>query len=399
MADSRNPMKDQVAIAGLGYTRYGRNLEGKTAGSLAIEACKNAILDAGLSPKDIDGMAGSVSIPWLSESLGVEGLTWWGSGGVFTFPVVAAATAVFSGQCTYALVFHAQYRNAGRSQSASRDAMRVRISSAGGGGGGGSPTQPFYSPYARGAGVAAGFYAGWMSRYIYEYKAKREYFGLMAINCRTNAGMNDHAVMRSPMTMEDYLDARMVREPMGMLDMDLPVDGADAFVITTAERAKDLKTKPVYLHAASFGQTAHPEDDQAIDLRHMGQHVALDSLWSKSDLKLKDADVFLPYDGFTIITLNWLENVGYCAKGEAGPFMESNWDKAENRVKINGRVPINTHGGSLSDGATQGAGHTREAVIQLRGDAGQRQVPNAKAALITPGGFFINSSAMILRAD
>jgi acetyl-CoA acetyltransferase len=108
-------------------------------------------------------------------------------------------------------------------------------------------------------------------------------------------------------------------------------------------------------------------------------------------------DVVLPYDGFTIIALCWLENLGYCKPGEAGPFLESHWDESQGRVLIDGRIPLNPHGGSLSEGATQGAGHVREAVVQLRGQAGVRQVPGAAAALVALGGFFFNAAALVLR--
>jgi acetyl-CoA acetyltransferase len=107
--------------------------------------------------------------------------------------------------------------------------------------------------------------------------------------------------------------------------------------------------------------------------------------------------VYLPYDGFSIITLGWIENTGWCAPGEAGRFLRTHWDDASNRVLINGRVPINPHGGSLSEGATRGSGHLREAIVQLRGAAGERQVDGARTALLTPGGFFFNSQGIILR--
>src|SRR5205807_3610031 len=183
-----------------------------------------------------------------------------------------------------------------------------------------------------------------------------------------------------------------------ILDMDYPVDGADAFVITTAERARDLRTTPVLVHVATLGQTDHPDEDQMVDLFHTGQNAVVDNLWRRSDIKLDDIDVFFPYDGFSIITLRWIENVGYCGAGEAGPFIESNWDPSMNRIQINGRVLVNTHGGSLSEGGTQGSGHVREAVMQLRGEVAEEpQVPGARHALVTPGGFFFNAGGMILR--
>jgi acetyl-CoA acetyltransferase len=281
------------------------------------------------------------------------------------------------------------YRPPGRSRSAANDALRVR-SATGLAGNAASPTLDSI------AGVSS--YAAWASRYIYEYDARREHFGYVAVNGRTNAAMNDHAVMRDPITMDDYLASRMIREPLCMLDMDLPIDGGDALVVTTAERARDLAKPAVLIHAASLGQTAHPQEDQTISLRDNGQTVVARALWGKSDIQRGDIDLLYPYDGFTVISLGWLESLGFCGPGEAGPFLESHWDKEENRVRIEGRVLMNTHGGSLSEGGTQGSGHLREAVVQLRGEAGSRQAPGARTALVAPGGFFFNGAGFVLRA-
>ena len=116
----------------------------------------------------------------------------------------------------------------------------------------------------------------------------------------------------------------------------------------------------------------------------------MQAIWERSDIKRNDIDLLLPYDGFSIITLAWLENAGYCRPGEAGQFVEANWDSASETIRINGRVAVNTHGGALSEGRTQGAGHVFEAVTQLRGDAGDRQEPDVAAALATAGGLFFN---------
>ncbi|MFP8876959.1 MAG: thiolase family protein, partial [Myxococcota bacterium] len=191
--------------------------------------------------------------------------------------------------------------------------------------------------------------------------------------------------------------ARMIREPLCMLDMDVPVDGADAFVLTTTERARKLTPNPVVIHAASVGLVGTNDEDQLPSLRRHGQHVVVESLRAKSDLWIEDVDVFFPYDGFTIITLGWIENFGWCKPGGAGRFLEEHWDDEAGCAMIEGRVPINPHGGSLSEGATRGSGHLREAVVQLRGDAGERQVADASSALIGCGGFFFNSQGAILR--
>ena len=205
-------------------------------------------------------------------------------------------------------------------------------------------------------------------------------------------------MLRKPLTMADYLGGRMVREPLCLYDMDVPVDGADAFIVTTAERARDLHAAPVLIHAATMGMTAPPEEHLAADLDATGQPLAARDLRAKSDLWLEDIDVFFPYDGFSFVALRCFEAYGFCGPGEAGAFLADNWDAVENRIKIKGRVPVNTHGGSLSEGGSQGAGHLREAVTQLRGQACCRQVPGARVALLTPGGFFFNAQGLVLRA-
>ena len=240
-------------------------------------------------------------------------------------------------------------------------------------------------------------YAAWASRYIHEYGAQREDFGRVALNMRANAQANPLAVMRTPLTMDDYLQARMIREPLGLLDMDVPVDGADAFVLTTTERAREMTKNPVVIHAATHGLVGTNDEDQLPSLRRHGQHVVVEALRAKSDIWLSDVDVFFPYDGFSIITLGWIENLGWCKPGGAGRFLEEHWDEKAGCAMIEGRIPINPHGGSLSEGATRGSGHLREAVVQLRGDAGERQVAGARTALIGCGGFFFNSQGAILR--
>src|SRR4029453_9866514 len=139
------------------------------------------------------------------------------------------------------------------------------------------------------------------------------------------------------------------------------------------------------------------EEDQLPSLRRHGQHVVVERLKATSDIWIDDIDVYLPYDGFTIITLGWIENTGWCAPGQAGKFLEQHWDNEQNRVLIDGRIPLNPHGGSLSEGATRGSGHLREAVHQLQALAAERQVQDARRALVTDGGFFFNAQGATLR--
>lgn len=390
---ARNPIKDQIAIVGVGSSGFRRDFGGRSSASLAYEAATKAIIDAGLMASDIDGITGTVRPgspppPKMAAALGIPSVTHFGqTAGVIAFPLIDAMNAIFSGSCEVALIYHAVFRGPRTSRSAGNDPFRRDLGAAG-------------SSSARPEDVSGAVgYTAWASRYYHDYQAKREHFGLVAINGRTNARHNPLAPLREPITMEDYLSARMIREPLCMLDMDLPVDGADAFVLTSAERAKDLAKKPVLIHAATTGLVDHNEEDQLLSLGQHGQQIVARTLREKSDVWLSDVDIYFPYDGFTIITLAWFENIGWCGPGQAGPFLEESWDPTANRIMINGKVPVNTHGGALCEGATQGSGHLREAVTQLRGQADLRQVEGAKTALITPGGFFFNSQGIVLRAE
>ena len=383
----RNPIKDQVAIVGVGTTGFARTSD-RSALALALDASTKAIRDAGLTAADIDGVVaiaepGAPGPDKLATSLGLTDVTH------FTRPtpvvmnaLVDAMNAIFSGSCDTVLVCSAMLRLPWNSRSAANDPFRRNLGSM-------PPTIPE-------AIRMAPAYTAWASRYMHEYGVTKEPFGRLAVNMRTNAAQNPIAAMRAPLTLDDYYAARIIREPLCMLYMDVPVDGADAFVLTTAERAKQLPKPPVLIHAATIGLGTSDEDQLPSLARH-GQHVVVEALRAKSDIWLDDIDVYLPYDGFTIITLGWIENTGWCKPGEAGRFIADNWDADAGRIVIDGRIPVNPHGGSLSEGATRGTGHIREAVLQLRGEAGDRQVPGARTALVTPGGFFFNPQGAILR--
>jgi acetyl-CoA acetyltransferase len=399
MSADRNPAKDRVAIAGVGLSPYSRDRGDGTPGSLVVDACIAALRDAGLGAGDVDGICGSmVAAQYVQAALGIPEVTWFANPpAVIGNQLVAATAAVASGMCETALVYHHAYRLPWASRSAAKDPFRRRATT------GVADARSAWGTGHNDPGPDSMFgavaYAAWALRYLHDHGYGRERLGYVALNSRTNAAKNPNAVYTEPLTMEEYLAGRMVREPLCVYDMDIPVDGADAFVVTTTERARDLPRKPVLVHAATLGHTDYGSEEQLRDLDHAGQVVVTRKLWAKSDLTLADMDVLYPYEGFSIITLNWFENIGACARGEGGDFVAQHWVADEQRLLIDGRVPVNTHGGSLSEGGTQGAGHVREAVHQLRGEAGPRQVDGARAALVTPGGFYFNSQGIILRAD
>jgi acetyl-CoA acetyltransferase len=388
---SPNPLRDQVAIVGVASTGYTRQLGGPSVARCAFTAAVAAIKDAGLTKLDIDGVANAVSAASpsareLAAGLGLGDVTYMSDGiTVIGDSLLKAVHAIHSGSASAVLVSHAVYRAPYLSVSAAQDPFRRWMRS------------PF-GPQAIDSLAGTPAYAAWAGRYFHDYGIGREQLGLVALNARAHAIHNPGAAMRTPLTMDDYLTSPMVRDPLCRLDMDVPADGAEAFVLTSATRARDLPQPPVFIHTAVTGYTGQSYEDQSSGLDRHGQHVVAEQLWSKSDIKLADIDLFYPYDGFSIHTLTWIENVGYCRAGEGTAFLAEHWDSGAQHVLIDGRVPVNSHGGSLSEAATQGAGAVREAVRQLRGQAGPRQIAGARTALITPGGFFFNAQGLILHA-
>jgi acetyl-CoA acetyltransferase len=385
---TRNPMKDQVAIVGLGSTGFSRNGD-RSPLAMALAAATEAITDAGLTAADIDGIVatsepGSNGPEEIAAALGITEATHHTKPPpVAMFSLLDAARAVFSGAADHVLVVTPVIMGAWNSRRALDDPWR-------------RGTRSGILPIPEDATKAAA-YAAWASRYIHEYGASKDPFARVAINSRTNAAHNPLAAIRSPLTFGSYAEGRMVRDPLNLYDMDLPVDGADAFVLTTAERAKELRHHPVLIHAATSGIVGKNDEDQLEGLHRHGQHVVVDQLKRTSDLWIDDIDLFYPYEGFTIIAVGWFENCGFCPPGGAEEFLREHWNDDAQRIEIHGRIPVNTHGGSLSEGATRGTGHIREAVHQLRGTAGPRQVDNPQTALVTPGGFFFNPQGAILR--
>jgi acetyl-CoA acetyltransferase len=394
MIGDANPARDRVAFASAATTGFGRDLGDVTPGSLAVDACMAAIRDCGIAREEINGLVGA-NPQFVQSALGIPHLTYWSGPGIpFVAAVANAMNAIAAGAADVVLAYHSLYRNPMFSRAAARDPFRAASF-----GLGGMPAGMASDGFGPDSIAGAVGYTAWASRYLHEYGATRETFGRIAVNDRSNAARNPAAVLRDPITMDDYFAARMIRWPLCLLDMDVPVDGADAFVITTAERARDLALPPVLIHACTQGMIAQNEEDQTPSLHDHGQHVVVQSLRAKSDLWLDDVDVYFPYDGFSFITVSWIENTGWCKPGEALSFLEQHWDPTTNRVLIDGRIPVNPHGGALSEGGTQGSGHVREAIHQIQGRAGERQVAGASTALVTAGGFFFNAQGCVLRSD
>lgn len=400
---SRNPLKDRIAIVGVGSTAYSRD-SGRTQLSLGLEAARKAITDAGVKKESIDGVfglgagngassMGGSNFLALQEGLGLSRVSW-PQNAMFGMSVVQAAIAVHSGMCDYALVAQGHVRTAAWSSSAGADPIRKRaVEFLGGAHGFGGFAQRWMHQGEP--------YGAWANRYMHEFNAPREVFGLIAVNNRANAVLNDNALMRTPITLDDYLQSRMIYDPLCLLDCDVPCDCGEAMVITTAERARDLPHPPVYIHAAASGQTESGLEYYENKRSYMeaAPWVAMAELWRKSDLQLSDVDLFFPYDGFTTLSVCYLEAAGYCGPGEAWDFLRQSWNASEGRLRLNGRAVVSANGGSLSHGRSGGLNYFTESVHQLRGQAGRRQVANAKTSLVGIGSFYHDPTVTLLRRD
>jgi acetyl-CoA acetyltransferase len=230
-------------------------------------------------------------------------------------------------------------------------------------------------------------------RHMHRYGTTRESLGWIALNQRAGAADHPDAIYRDPLTMDDYLSARPIATPFGLYDCDVPCDAATAVVVSAAETAADLPRPPVRIEAVGTQIVERPEWDQAT-LTHEPQVLGQAAhLWTRTDLRPPDVDVALLYDGFTFNCLSWIEALRFCAIGEARDFLDGG-----KNIARDGILPLNPHGGQLSHGRTHGMGLLHEAVLQLRGEAGARQVHNARTAVVSSGGL-TPSGVLLLRTD
>jgi acetyl-CoA acetyltransferase len=232
-----------------------------------------------------------------------------------------------------------------------------------------------------GAASAANWIAMNANQYFHRYGATREMLGWIALNGRANAARNPAAIYRDPMTMDDYLGARIITTPFGLYDCDVPCDASIAIVVSAADVAADLPKPAVRINAVGTQVIERISWDQGT-VTHEPQVLGQSAhLWTRTDLRPADVDLALIYDGFTFNAVSWLEALGFCELGEA-----KDWLDGGRRIALDGEIPVNPHGGQLSEGRTHGFGFIYEAVAQLRGDADQRQVANARTAVVTSGG-------------
>jgi acetyl-CoA acetyltransferase/uncharacterized OB-fold protein len=384
--------EDKVALTGIGMSRLGRRLMVPPL-ELTVEACERAVADAGLTLDDIDGLAsypgggnvggfGEGGVTALEAALGVRPS--WHNGGIETFgpggSVIAAMTAVAAGLARHVLCFRTLW------EATFNELMKTgRITPSGG------RTTSWMMPF--GATSAAHTLAQNAQRHFHRYGTTRETLGWIALNQRANAELEPTAVYRDPLTMDDYLDARPITTPFGLYDCDVPCDGAVAVIVSAVDAARDLPHPPVLVEAVGTQIIERLEWDQST-LTHEPQVLGPAAhLWTRTTLRPEDVDVAELYDGFTFNCLSWIEALGFCGIGEAKDFLDGG-----KNIARDGLLPLNTHGGQLSHGRTHGMGLVHEAVLQLRGEAGVRQVADARVAVVSSGGL-TPGGAMLLRSD
>ncbi|MBW2289861.1 MAG: transporter [Deltaproteobacteria bacterium] len=385
-------LQGKACIVGIGNTPYRRGTDGPVDTSLRIEleACEAAIADAGLRPSDIDGILpfyGLSIAEVLAVNLGVEDLKYQATshvGGAGPGASLAnAAMAVEAGLASHVLIPGGWYGFSGRRvrQIIVQDPHTMS---------GGMNARDFYFPFGLTAPVQwFSFVARW---HMNEFGTKPEQLGAVAVAQRKHAQLNPNALMNGkPLSMQDYLASPMISDPYRLFDCSLEADGGAAFVVTSLERARDLPQKPVKLLGVAQGQP-YPADDLVgrEDVFQLGQTSAAPRAFEMAGITPQDVDFAEIYDPFTFQVIQQLEEMGFCKRGEGGPFVEGG------RIELGGELPVNTHGGLLSEAHVLGMNHYIEAVRQLRGEAGERQVENAEIGIVTGFGDFGDGAIAVL---
>lgn len=376
----------QIAIVGVGQTAPVRRSE-KSIRRLAIEAVQLALKDAGLEATDIDAvltdggiMPNSVPREFIAAQFGIErgfdGGVSFGGAGIACAPELAQLAIASGKASTVLFYFGVDWGSRPQGPYGFHDMYPAKMA--------------FEKPH--GFNAQPSYFGLWARRYMHEYGLTEKDLAAIAISQRQNALLRPASQSRTPLTLDSYRAARFVADPLRVPDCCLITDGVGAFIMTSLERARDLKPKPVRVLASAFASEPINGDDvftqQQEVFRIPGAGAACDKALREAGLVLSDVDFAEIYDCFTISCLMQLEDLGFCKRGEAGAFVR------EKGIGIGGALPVNTHGGLLSHSYLLGVEHVIEAVRQLRGAAGKAQVRDAEIGLV--GGLSIPDYGVLL---
>ena len=372
--------RGSAAIVGVAESDLGHVAEGLSVFDLMAQGTRRALDDCGLTLGDVDGLfcataQSRMSVLGLAEYLGIDppflGSTIVG-GSSFEYHVAHAMGAIALGLCNVAVIaYGSTQRSVGRKLASVREPNPYE-----------TPFKPF---------LPASAYALAASRHMHEFGTTREQLAAVAVAAREWALLNPAAWEKKPLTIESVLSARMVSYPFTVRDCCLVTDGGGAVVVTSAERARSLRKKPAYVLGCGQSVT-HANISSMPDLTVTGALAAGKAAYAMAGLGPADVDVVEVYDAFTINTILFLEDLGFCKKGEGGPFV------ADGRIAPNGSLPVNTNGGGLSycHPGMYGLLLLIEAVRQLRGECGARQVPDCDVALVHGNGGVLSSQATVI---
>ena len=386
--------KDKVAIVGIGETAYTRG-SGVSDVHLTLEASKKAIDDAGIKCEDIDAMIqpmGMTKTEDIITGLNTRDIKYSATimmGGASAVAAIQQAAAVInSGIADYVLIAMGMNGYSGMRMGSMDNKNMERMSALMPGA---QIRKNFEHPY--GYLVPVQWYSLIFSRWIRDYNIDINSFSIIALTMRKHAQLNEKAYMRGrPMTAEEYFASPFITYPLRRLDCSLETDGGAALVITSAERARDMKQKPIYVMGASEGHADYPDDiANRSDLMTVGLSKCAPRAFAMAGVNPDDMQFAQIYDCFTATVMLEMEAMGLCRRGESPDFIKGG------RIELGGKLPVNTHGGLLSQAHIAGINHIVEAVKQLRGQAGLAQVKGCQIGVVTGWGDFGDGSIAILR--
>jgi acetyl-CoA acetyltransferase len=299
-------------------------------------------------------------------------------------PVIEACMAVSTGLANHVLCFRSVWESTAQMAVGRAAAITAYLKRA-------NTHLEFRAPF--GAPSAVHWIALYSDRYRHDFGLTRDQLAQIALNARRNAALNPRAVYKDPLTLDDYLASRMISYPLCLFDCDVPADGCTAFIVSRRDATKGLPNPMLTVESVGTALYERHSWDQRSDLTTMGAHDAAQSMWERTSITPADVDVAELYDGFSYLTVQWIEAMGFCEHGKVGPFIEGGY-----RIALDGDLPINTHGGQLSSGRLHGFGFLHEACVQLRGEGGKRQLARQpEIAAVGVGGGPVAGSMLISR--